>query len=44
MDKSTCTGRVMLRNCGKASRQTQGLPFQILWENGFAPFNTIWIM
>ena len=31
---------VGLIDCGQVSRKTQGLPFLVAVENGFAPFNT----
>jgi hypothetical protein len=31
-----------LIDCGQASKKTHGLPFLVVWENGFSPFNTFW--
>lgn len=35
-------GNVGLIDCGQASKKTRGLPFLVVVENGFAPFNTFW--
>lgn len=37
-------GSKLLIDCGRASTRTRGMPFQLLWEGGFAPFNTIYLV
>lgn len=32
---------VELKDCGKASRVTQGLPYMVMFELGFPPFNKL---
>jgi hypothetical protein len=38
----TLEADVELIDCGQATIRTQGLPFLVAVENGFAPFNTFW--
>jgi len=38
----TLEADVELIDCGQASKKTHGLPFLVMVENGFPPFNTIW--